>query len=254
MQNQFIKVIAGILLCCFLFPITAFAESARQMVQSGNNAYLAGDYKKSFEEYDKASAAEPDSPVILFNKGNALYKQGAYDEAVKTYEQAAIQSIQKGNQALEAKNRFNMGNSTFRQAEILRSTDLQKSFEVYEQSAENYQAALQISPELFEAGHNLEIARQAANQILNEIKMQEKQQQQIWDHFGGSVWEISNFLGNLLVVAKDGKITDDDFEKIIHRKMLIAISRFREYAQLSQQKHKLFIQLNKVIKNNNTFL
>ena len=60
MQKQFINITAGILLCSFLFPVTVFAESARQLVQSGNNAYQAGDYKKSLEDYDKAAAAEPD--------------------------------------------------------------------------------------------------------------------------------------------------------------------------------------------------
>ena len=178
MRKQFIKITAGIILCSFLFPMTIFAESARQLVQSGNDAYLVGDYKKSLENYDKAAAAEANSPVILFNKGNALYKQEAYDEAIKAFEQAAVQSIQTDDQNLEAKSRFNIGNSAYRKAEKVRSTDLQKSVDIYEQSAENYQAALQINPELIDAGHNLEMARKAANQVLNEIKQQEKQQQQ----------------------------------------------------------------------------
>ena len=179
MQRLFIpQLIVGIILLILFSPALMHAESARQLVQSGNNAYQAGDYKKSLEDYDKAAAAEPDSPVILFNKCNTLYKQEAYDEAIKMYEQAAIQSIQRENQALEAKSRFNMGNNAFRQAEILRSTDLQTSLDIYEQSAENYQAALQISPELVDAGHNLEMARKAANQVLREIKKQEQLQQQ----------------------------------------------------------------------------
>ena len=164
-----------------LTNFSAIADSARQLVQSGNEAYMAGDYEKSLEQYERAAESEPDSPIILFNKGNVLYKKGAYDEAIEVFEQAAIQSIQNDNQELEAKSRFNMGNSAFQKAEILRTTDLQKSLEIYEQSAENYQAALQVNPQLFDAGHNLEMARKAANQLLSEIKKQEQQQQQMQD-------------------------------------------------------------------------
>ncbi len=154
MRKQFIKATVGILLCSFLFPASAFAESARQMVQSGNNAYQAGDYKKSLEDYDKAAVAEPDSPVILFNRGNAFYKREAYDDAIKAFEQAAVQSIQTDDQNLEAKSRFNIGNSAYRKAEILRSTDLQKSVEIYEQSAENYQAAHDFAALNYGMGHH----------------------------------------------------------------------------------------------------
>ena len=175
------KITAAILLGVFLLPTVVFADSARQLVRSGNNAYMAGDYGKSLEKYEKAAEVGPASPVILYNKGNALYKKGSYDEAIKVFEQAAIQSIQTEDQNLEAKSRFNMGNSTFRKAGILRSSDLQKSLEIYGQSAENYQAALQLNPELIDAGYNLEMARKAANRVLNEIKEQEKLNQQMQD-------------------------------------------------------------------------
>ena len=181
MQKQFLKITAAILLWVFLLPAVVFADSTRQLVRSGNNAYKAGDYGKSLEEYEKAAEAGPDSPVILYNKGNALYKKGLYDEAIEVFEQAAIQSIQTDDQNLEAKSRFNMGNSAYRKAEILRSSDLQKSLEIYEQSAGNYQAALQLNAELIDAGYNLEMARKAANHVLSEIKKQEKLTQQRQD-------------------------------------------------------------------------
>lgn len=181
MQKQLHKITAAILLGVFLLPTVVFADSARQLVRSGNNAYMAGDYGKSLEKYEKAADVGPGSPVILYNKGNALYKKGSYDEAIKVFEQAAIQSIQTEDQNLEAKSRFNMGNSTFRKAEILRSSDLQKALEIYGQSAENYQAALQLNPKLIDTGYNLEMARKAANRVLSEIKEQEKLNQQMQD-------------------------------------------------------------------------
>ena len=66
----------GFFIVLFLLPGFASAESVRSLVESGNEAYEQGDYVKSLDNYERAAEAEPDSAVVIFNKGNALYKQG----------------------------------------------------------------------------------------------------------------------------------------------------------------------------------
>ena len=70
------QLIIGFIVLILFSPATIQAESVRSLVESGNKAYEQGDYANSLDSYDKAAEAEPDSAIVLFNKGNAMYKQG----------------------------------------------------------------------------------------------------------------------------------------------------------------------------------
>ncbi|MCI0441369.1 MAG: tetratricopeptide repeat protein, partial [Chloroflexi bacterium] len=71
-----------------LFTPQAQAQSARSLVQQGNQAYESKNYQEALDAYEKAAEIEPDSPRIWFNKGDALYQQGEFEKALDAYEQA----------------------------------------------------------------------------------------------------------------------------------------------------------------------
>jgi tetratricopeptide (TPR) repeat protein len=151
--------ILGFILLLFLVPGIAWAESARSLVESGNEAFSQDDFAAALENYEKAAESEPDSAVVLFNKGDALYKQEQYDEALNVFEQAAAKALGNNDQMLEAQSRYNMGNSAYRRAEIFSREDLNKAFEEYKRSSGYYQSAVKLNPNLSEAAHNLEASR-----------------------------------------------------------------------------------------------
>ena len=68
----------------------AYAQSARSLVQQGNESYQKEEYGSALDSYEKAAEQAPGSPHIWFNRGSALYKEGQYDEAIDAFEQAAL--------------------------------------------------------------------------------------------------------------------------------------------------------------------
>ncbi len=167
-----------LLILFFLYSGPVLAKSARSLVESGNKEFQQGDYAASLDNYEKAAQAEPDSAVVLFNKGDALYRQEKYDAALKAFEQAAAKALGKNDQGLEAQSRYNMGNSSYRRAEALGRQDLQQALDEYQRSSGYYQSALKLDPTLTEAAQNLEASRIAAKKVEEQIQRQQQQDQQ----------------------------------------------------------------------------
>jgi len=178
MQKLFSLHIFGALFMLLLVPGLACAESARSLVESGNEAFRQGDFATALDNYEKAAASEPDSAVVLFNRGDALYRQEKYDEALNVFEGAAAKAMADNDPMLEAQSRYNMGNSAYREAERYRQEDLQKAYETFKRSSGYYQSALKLNSNLPEAAHNLEAARIAAKQVEELIRKQEEKAQQ----------------------------------------------------------------------------
>ena len=88
---------------------------------------------------------------------------------------------------------------------------------------------------------------------IKKYILSENQKQSIWDNFGGSVWEISAFLGDLLVIAEDKKIPNEEFKKMLNVKLIASRSLFVDYAGFFEEKENMFIEINRLIKKNPFF-
>ena len=162
-------IITAVLSC----PWAASAESARDLVMSGNLACEAGEYEKALVEYEKAGVKDPESALIDFNKGNVYYQQGDFDSAMSAYEQVSVKNAEP---SLTAMSRFNMGNTAFRKAEQECVTDLEKALSGYQAGINHYKDALRLDPNLSDAAHNIEVSRLKISQVMEEIKKQEDRQ------------------------------------------------------------------------------
>ncbi|WP_291322771.1 ATP-binding protein [Desulfonatronospira sp.] len=80
---------------------------------------------------------------------------------------------------------------------------------------------------------------------IKEYSLSQDQIEYIWEHFGGSIWEISNLLGKFLTVCQDGKVPDDQMRKLITKYMMQARSYFEEYAGLKRHLQALFAEVHK---------
>lgn len=162
-----------IFVICFLnFCATAFADSTAGLVDSGNKSWLAGKYDEAIKSYDEAAVDNPESPYIYFNKGAALYRKGDYKAAIEAFEKAELKSKEP---ELEAKSRFNMGNCTYREAERQMDSDLKKALDYCQKSVQHYQNALTLDPKFKAAAENIEIVRLQMKNILDEIKKKEEE-------------------------------------------------------------------------------
>ena len=74
---------------------------------------------------------------------------------------------------------------------------------------------------------------------IKEYSLSQDQIECVWEHFGGSIWEISNLLGKFLTVCQDGKVPDDQLQRVIAKYMVQARSYFEEYAALDKARTEL---------------
>jgi hypothetical protein len=88
--------------------------------------------------------------------------------------------------------------------------------------------------------NNLEKESRITDYVLSSDQIE-----YVWDHFGGSIWEISNLLGQFLKVCRDGKVGQDEMERVVGKYLLQARSYFEEYAGLKKPLQALFTEVHK---------
>ena len=89
---------------------------------------------------------------------------------------------------------------------------------------------------------------------IDRFILNNHQKQAIWDFFGGSCWEISDFLGELLNVSDNGRIADEDFQELLQKKLILFRSMFVEYATIIPTKRALLKEMGHVVGNKRAFV
>jgi hypothetical protein len=153
--------------CILVVPFSVSAESARDLVASGNQFYTAGEYDKALEAYEKAAAEQPQAGEISFDKGNVYFQKGEYDKAREAYQAAALTTK---DLALEAAAHYNLGNTSLAQGQKQLEIDPPKALSHYSESIRHYQEALRTDPHLQEAAQNIEVVRLMMKDLADRIK------------------------------------------------------------------------------------
>jgi tetratricopeptide (TPR) repeat protein len=119
----------------------AFRETRR-----GEALYAAGQYRQSYEAFQRAFSATGD-PALQFRLGTALYRMRRYDEAARSFREAT------GVPGLKQAGYFNLGNAYLRSSEDTPDPDalLRSAIAAYEE-------ALKLQPADSAAKWNLEVA------------------------------------------------------------------------------------------------
>ncbi len=125
--------------------------------KKGNKLYTQEKYEEALKEYLDAQLDNPESEALHFNIGNVLFKQKKYKEAGEEYQKAG----QFRNISTQAAACYNLGNCKFREKDL-------------SGAIEEYKKALNLTPQDQEAKFNLELARRK----LKEMAQQSQQNQQ----------------------------------------------------------------------------
>ena len=147
------------------------AASPASLVSKGNRLYLDGKYDDALSAYEEASVQAPESPQIYFNSGAAYYRKKDYEKAKEAFENTALKTK---NIRLEAMAHFNLGNCLFGEGQRQKDSDLNKALEAFQTSIRQYQKALTLDPGLKEAAENIEVVRLVMKNILDEINKQKE--------------------------------------------------------------------------------
>jgi len=137
-----------------LCPSLAEGQRGRGQVSEGNRLYSEGRFDEAHQKYLEALLDDPESPLIRFNDGSALYRGEDFQKAMERFQEAA----ESGDPALQSAAWYNLGNALYRQQQL-------------QQSLEAYKQALRANPSDGDSKHNLE-------RVLEQLQQQEEQQQQ----------------------------------------------------------------------------
>lgn len=153
------RSLAAVLLAA-LFAQAALAgpgDSASARNRAGNRLYSKSRYDEALAQYRAAQVVAPELLELFFNAGDALYRKGDLENAVREFSKAAASTDAR----LAADASYNAGNAMLAMGRP-------------DQAIEAYKAALKRDPDHGDAKHNLELA-------LMLLEQQEQQQQEQQD-------------------------------------------------------------------------
>ena len=158
-HTKIILTIVGLASLALL--VTACSPSAAKLTGTGNEAFAQQAYEEALRSYQQAQAESPALAEPFYNAANVLYREGKYEEALKELQKAA--SFPQADKVAQA-SLFNAGNSAY-------------NTKSWEAAIESYRQALLRNPDDVDAKHNLELALQQQQQDQQKQGQQQQDQQ-----------------------------------------------------------------------------
>jgi tetratricopeptide (TPR) repeat protein len=193
-----------LLFCILLLPAIAGANPIKPF-RAGNSAYADGRFGDAVHAYMEAASQAPATAEVFYNLGNAQYRMNAFAEAAASFDYAASLA---GADSMRSRCWYNQGNCMVKSGEQLHETDPQAAVIHYRQAAWFYRRALDHNIDLEDAAYNLEITQRMAFNIEEEIREQEKKEQQqneLIRYIREKLQELITRQGHLLNESNTGK-------------------------------------------------
>lgn len=149
-------------LLLYLFIGKTHAASLYDTLQRGNKLYREGKFDEALKTYTEGQIEYAGDANLRYNIASSHYKMKNYEEALKGYLDVAARAP---HEKLQEKALYGCGNALFRQGKL-------------EEAIEYYQKALDLDPQDQDAQHNLEFAREELKRRINEAQETAKKQQE----------------------------------------------------------------------------
>ncbi|MFC1795002.1 tetratricopeptide repeat protein [Planctomycetota bacterium] len=151
----------------------ALADPARISTSQGNKLYKQGSFNEAINSYDQALLDAPGALEPKFNQANSYYRLDDLSKAMDLYRQVAAESK---DMKLVAKSKYNLGNSYFQQGSKQKDSNLQKAIDDLKTAIGSWRGVLDIEPENNKAAKNIEVARLLIKDLLDQLNKQQQQQ------------------------------------------------------------------------------
>lgn len=160
-----LKHIVSLLLTFTLSMLQGSAQQESSDVRRGNSAYEEKHYTQAEIDYRRGLGKNRDSFSANFNLGNALYRQGKYQDAVGQFITAGKLARNEQDKSRVASSFHNIGNSMYNSGQ-------------YDKALEAYKNALKINPKDEETRYNMALTKLKLQQQNQQNQNQNQQQQQ----------------------------------------------------------------------------
>ncbi len=143
-----------------LYPLlVGFGDSPQGRNRRGNKLYREGRFDEALTEYRGAQVLAPELSVLAFNAGNALFRKGELPGAIREYGNAALSD----DSLMSSSALYNAGNTFLQAGQV-------------DTAVEAFKGALKLNPDDQDAKHNLEVALELLEQQEQEQQEQDQQQ------------------------------------------------------------------------------
>lgn len=162
----------SILLICSLFAKPCFARSkAKSEVKRGNSFYNQDKFQEALKSYEKAILDSPNSDIVNYDLAAGLYKTENYKDAVKHFEKSLIAK----DASLEQKANYNLGNSEYKYGISMEEQNLEGAIDLLKHALHHYENAIELDAEDKDAKHNYEFVKKELERLQKKLKKQQKQ-------------------------------------------------------------------------------
>lgn len=165
---------AFLLIAALVFPREGEAASKAAVVRRGNGLYAQGKFADSLRMYEEALKKDPESEIIRFNAGTALYKQKLYDQAAGHFQNAILSDDAR----LREKAHYNLGVSLYQSGAAQEQSNIPSAVKSWEESLKHFERALAIDKKDDDAQYNYDFVKKELERLRREQKKQQQQSQQ----------------------------------------------------------------------------
>jgi len=152
--------------------VVAPRASLADVVVEANRLYDEQKYDEAIEKYREALVDEPDSLIMSYNLGTALYRRGKFDEAVGAFTKVAA----SGEDEWTARAAYNLGNTLYSLGDNAEDGDPQTAIASYQQALLAYRRAMAVAPGDDDPKYGHEFVTRALADL--ERRLEEEQQEQ----------------------------------------------------------------------------
>ena len=150
-------------------PIAKATTSAKKNVKEAYRLYKQGKLDEALQKYNDASVALPDSDIVNFNMGTALYKKEDYQKAIDSFTKALTSDDKK----IEADALYNLGNCKYKLGKLKENTDLSSTVALLRESLDYYKRAVELDQKNTDARFNHEFVERELKVLLDKLKQQQ---------------------------------------------------------------------------------
>lgn len=144
------------------------SNGVKREIKEGNSLYNEGKFKEALKKYKGASLSFPDSDVINFDLGAALYKMKDYQKAISHFEKALIAE----GKSIEQEASYNIGNCKYKYALSKKDGNLSEAIDLLTQALRRYERAIELDAKDEDAKYNYEVAKKELKKWEEELKKQ----------------------------------------------------------------------------------
>ena len=146
-----------------LLPILG-ADQAEVAVREANTLYRSGQYEAALRQYEAAARELPDSAVIEFNRGNALFKNRDTQQALDRY----LAVLATDDPALASRAKYNIGVIKYRQA-LAAAQRYEDALSLAQAAIGYFRDSLRLDGDFADARYNLELAYRFHYRLEQEL-------------------------------------------------------------------------------------